>query len=512
MVPLFSVPGSRSWGAGELHDLVPLASWLASAGFDRLMLLPVGVVAEGDTSPYSAISAMAIDPIYISLDLVQEFTRAGGVDSLSIDSRRGLEVARASRSVQYGAVRFAKEEALRRAFERFVDDEWLQLTTRAAELAGYIARERWWLDDFALYMAIARSTGEPSWRAWPEPLRDRDPAALDEARRSLARQVLEQQYRQWLAETQWQQAKNDAHATGVTIFGDLPFMVAEAGPDVWVRPGEFMLDVSLGVPPDAFSATGQDWHLPTYRWDRISAGDFAWVRQRARRMAALYDGYRVDHLVGLYRTFGRPAVGEPFFNPSDEHTQTVQGETILGILKASGAAIIAEDLGVVPDFVRHSLARVGVPGCKVLRWERDWHAPGHPFIDPRTYPAASAAMTGTHDTDTLAGWWSTAPDDERLALCRLLGFESSSSGGWSPELHQRILALMFQAGSDDLFLPMQDVFGWFDRINIPATVGDQNWTWKLPWPVDELGRIVEAVSVAQRCGQLCAAARRHNDK
>jgi 4-alpha-glucanotransferase len=140
-------------------------------------------------------------------------------------------------------------------------------------------------------------------------------------------------------------------------------MVAEASPDVWVRPDEFMLDVSLGVPPDAFSATGQDWGHPTYRWDRIAATGFSWIRNRARRMAALYDGYRVDHLVGLYRTFGRPPVGEPFFNPFDEPTQIAQGETILRMLAETGAAIIAEDLGVVPDFVRASLSRLGVPGC-----------------------------------------------------------------------------------------------------------------------------------------------------
>ena len=165
-------------------------------------------------------------------------------------------------------------------------------------------------------------------------------------------------------------------------------------------------------------------------------------------MAALYDGYRVDHLVGLYRTFGRPPGGEPFFNPSEEPDQTAQGETILGIFLESGAAIIAEDLGVVPDFVRASLTRLGVPGCKVLRWERDWHAPGHPFVDPREYPPSSAAMTGTHDTETLAGWWATAAIDERYGLCVLL-FDSGAgefdpASAWSEALHAAILRVMYQ--------------------------------------------------------------------
>lgn len=495
MAPLFSLPSSRSWGIGELPDLAPYSSTLARDGFDRLMLLPIGVVARPSTSPYTAVSSMAIDPIYIALDDVPEFSRAGGLAALSDAAREALARARSSDRVRYEDVRRAKDEALALAFECFVTEEWSALTLRASDLAGYLSRERWWLDEFALYQAIAEETGLPNWIDWPPPLRYREPGAVEEARRSLSRRMLRQQYFQWIAESQWQQAKAAAHARGVMIFGDMPFMVSLASPDVWARPDEYMLDVSLGVPPDAFSATGQDWGMPTYRWERIAATDFAWLRQRARRMAALYDGYRVDHLVGLFRTYGRPPGGEPFFNPPDEATQIAQGETILGILKESGAAIIAEDLGLVPDFVRHSLARLQVPGCKVLRWERDWHAPGHPFIDPRTYPPVSAAMTGTHDTETLAGWWTNAPHEERVALLSLLhsagrgSFDPSST--WSSELHAAILGLMRESGSDEVFFPIQDVSGWFDRINVPGTVGDHNWTWKLPWKVETGSRPVQ---------------------
>jgi 4-alpha-glucanotransferase len=134
------------------------------------------------------------------------------------------------------------------------------------------------------------------------------------------------------------------------------------------------------VPPDAFSATGQDWGLPTYRWDRITETDFSWLRQRARRMAALYDGYRVDHLVGWYRTFGRPEAGDPFFNPNDEPTQTAQGEAVLRILLDSSAEIIARTWACT-RLRAQSMSRMDVPGCKVLRWERDYNAAGHPFID-----------------------------------------------------------------------------------------------------------------------------------
>lgn len=477
------------------------------------MLLPIGVVARGDTSPYSAISAMAIDPIYIALDDVPEFARAGGEPALSEATRVRLEEARAAVAVQYSHVHHAKAEALALAFDVFFRDEWGRLTLRAAALAGYIARERWWLDDYALYVAIAQATGQAHWRDWPPHLRDRDSAALDEARRQLAREVLRQQYLQWIAETQWQRAKAHAHAHhGVTIFGDMPFMVSAAGPDVWVRPEEFMLDVSLGVPPDAFSATGQDWGMPTYRWDRIRPTGFAWIRQRARRFAALYDGCRVDHLVGLYRTYGRPAVGEPFFNPSDEPMQIAQGEAILRILIDSGATIVAEDLGLVPDFVRASLARLDIPGCCVLRWERDWHAPGQPFVDPGRYPARSSAMTGTHDSDTLAGWWTNAPWDERRALLALVTSRESGipdpAMPWSAALRDAVLALVYRSASEELFLPLQDLFGWFDRINVPGTVGDHNWTWRLPWPVDGLPQIPDAIERAGFCQRHAEATRR----
>ena len=499
IVPLFSAPGTRSWGLGELPDLVPLATWLSGAGFDRLMILPIGPAAGGDTSPYSAISAMAIDPMYIGIEQMTEFSRAGGVAAIGEEARADLDAVRRSHAVDYERVRRVKSAALGRAFDFFFAEEWAQLTLRASELAGYISRERWWLDDYALYQAVAHSIGLMDWRDWPPPLRDREPAALDEARRMLSREVLRHQYLQWIAETQWQQARVAMHERGVTVIGDLPFMVSGAGPDVWVRRQQVMFDVRLGVPPDAFSATGQDWGLPTYRWDRIAVTNFAWMRQRARRMAALYDGYRVDHLVGLYRTFGRPIHGgEPFFNPFDEPTQRAQGEALLGILLETGATIIAEDLGVVPDFVRESLARIGVPGCRVLRWERDWHADGQPFIDPSNYPARSAALTGTHDTETLAGWWTNATADERQAIARLLssafpGTFFDSAAPWSESLRDAILTLMYRSGSEELFIPIQDLFGWFHRINVPATVGDHNWTWKLPWEVDKLDDVDVAV-------------------
>ena len=280
--------------------------------------------------------------------------------------------------------------------------------------------------------------------------------------------------------------------------------------DVWTRQAEFALDVSAGAPPDAFSATGQDWNLPMYRWDVIAGTGYAWLRERARRMAALFDGIRIDHVVGFYRTYGKPAQGEPFFSPWQEPDQLRQGEEILRIMLESGAMVLAEDLGTIPDFVRASLARLGIAGSKVLRWEHAWHEPGQPLIDPQAYPEVSAALTGTHDTEPLAVWWERAGHDERVQTIRLLfaqdDFQRRGSGNpdqpWSAVLRDGLLELAFRTASRELFVPMQDVFGWRSRINTPASISDDNWTWRLPWPVDRLDSIPEAVERAGFCRGL----------
>jgi 4-alpha-glucanotransferase len=501
MVPLSAAASRRSWGLGEIPDLIPLSAWLASAGFTRVMILPIGTIADLETSPYSAMSAMAIDPTYIALDDVPDFAAAGGVGALSEEAQRDLAAVRAETRVRYARIRRIKQDVLALAFDRFLDEEWNHLTTRAAELAAYVARERSWLDDYALYAALCRAIGSRNWRQWPAPLRRREPHAIAQVRRELWRDILRQQYLQWVAERQWDLARAAAAAHGITVFGDLPFMVSADSPDVWVHQDEFRFDVSLGVPPDDFSDEGQDWKLPTYHWERIATTDYAWIRQRARRMAHLYGGLRIDHLVGFYRTFGRPADGAtPFFTPPDEPTQIHQGETILRIFQGTGAAIVAEDLGLVPDFVRASLARLGVPGSKVLRWEREYRAPGEPFIDPRAYPAVSAALSGTHDTSTLAEWWDESDEAERHAFLVLLRAHAhvnpDLSQPWTESLRDATLQRLYESGSRETFIMMQDAFGWRDRINVPGTISETNWTWRLPWPVDVLHELPAATERA----------------
>ena len=511
-VPLFSCRSTKSWGIGELPDIVPFSRWLRQSGFAELMVLPLGTMPDSETSPYAATSTLAIDPIYVALDDVFDFTRAGGIDALSEGARKALAVARESPTIRHVDVRRAKHEALAIAFNRFLSDEWEQLTPRAAVLAAYVARERWWLDDYALFQSLSRSMPGRSWRHWPEPLMSRDARALDEARRQLARDVLEQQYWQWIAQTQWQNARSHARVLGLRVLGDLPFVARDDSPEIWSRADEFQKGVSAGVPPDAFTAEGQDWGLPTYDWEVIARSDYAWIRKRAERAAVLFDGVRVDHVIGLFRTYGRRPDRSAFFTPSDEGAQRAQGEAIVSILASSGLDLIAEDLGVIPDFVRESLAELGVPGCRVIRWERHWHTDGLPYRDPAQYPAVSAAMTGTHDTEPVATWWDALAAPDRELFSKLPVIAVSGAAGprapWSDRLRDAVLELAFRAGSDRLFVPVQDLFGWRDRINTPGTVTPHNWTWCLPWPVDRIERSDEAQERATFLHRLAEASSR----
>jgi 4-alpha-glucanotransferase len=508
LVPLFSIPTSRSWGIGEIADLPVFGTWLRDAGFSVLQLLPVNEMAHGQSSPYSALSAMAIDPIFISVGDVPEFAAMGGVDTLSAHQQARLAAVRRAPSVQHQAVRALKTEVLESIFEQFFDEQWQPGSPRAEALRKYAQREAWWLDEYALFRALHAERGERPWMEWATPLKDRDPAAIESARGTLQREILYYQWLQWLAAQQWSAARA---AAGVAILGDFPFMVSADSADVWARQQEFRVEASVGVPPDAFSETGQDWGLPAYRWDVLEANDYEWLRQRAIRCAALFDGFRVDHLVGFYRTFVREPDGSTAFHPAEEASQKAQGERLLSLFQEHGGTIIAEDLGTVPDFVRASLKDLGVPGLKVMRWEREWETDDQPFRDPAAYPAVSVAISGTHDTETLAEWWGQADEDEREKAAHLPLLREAGIGArdpYSDRVRDALLASLYGAGSDLLLIPVQDIFGWRDRINIPASVSDENWSWRLPWPGDRLPDEPDAVRRADDLRRLARLTRR----
>jgi len=473
-VPLFSLATARAWGIGEFRDLAEFAGWAAEAGQSVLQILPINEMPPGEKSPYSAMTAMALDPIYISMADVVDFEALGGETAFGAGDARILARVRQAPRIRYEEVRDLKQRWLRKSFERFLSLEVARGTPRSARLDEFAAAQGWWLDEYALFRALKFQHDERAWTEWPKALAAAEPAAVQQARAALHTEITYRKYLQWIACEQWAEAKRLAWP--IRILGDLPFMISTDSPDVWARQPEFRFDATIGVPPDEFSETGQDWGLPPWRWEVMAGNDYAWMHARARRYADLFDGFRIDHLIGLYRMYIRPTdqARPPFFEPSNEADQIRLGETLIGILRrdvanagadadgSAGLDVIAEDLGVIPPFLYESMVRLGLPGMKVLRWERDWDHPDQPSSDPLEFSERSVATTGTHDIEPLAATPEGATEAQRDAILRSL----------------------LSASSSLTLIPIQDVFGWPDRINTPAVVDDINWTWRLPWPVD----------------------------
>ncbi len=509
-VPLFSLRGAGSWGIGEIGDLPAFAEWMKEAGIRLVQLLPLGEISGGETSPYGALTAFGIDPIYVSLaavpDLgadVQTALDRSRLHRGQIDSAYGaLARARESRNVDYGAVRSLKQHALRVAFGRFYEGELLTGTPRAAAFRAFSQENEGWLPDYALFRALKDAQRGEAWWEWPEALRDRRSKALAEARVTHAREVLYYRYVQWLAHVQWYDARARLRATGVEIMGDLPFMVGRDSADVWANQGEFRDDASVGAPPDAFNDEGQDWGLPPYDWRVMRASDFAWLRRRCRYTASLYDRFRIDHLVGFYRTYvrdndkrvdakGKLAIG--YFDPDGEAVQRDHGEAVIRAMieaaREGGAELVGEDLGVIPPYVRASLPRLGVPGYKVIIWEKDTVDGKEVFRDPAGFAPLSVACFGTHDTLPMAAWWEGLGDEERAAvkaLPELREHAADLGATFSPAVHRAMVDLLCGAGSDLVLFLLQDILGTKERINTPATVGAHNWSYRLAATTEEL--------------------------
>ncbi len=505
LIPLFSIRSPAGWGLGEIPDLVPFARWASSAGFSVIQVLPVHEASRGQSSPYAALSAFALDPVYLAVDALEDFEAAGGRDALSPAEQAELAHLPGAPAVLWPRVRALKAHALHLAFQAFLDAEWKRRSARARQLEDYAREHASWLDDYVLFVTLHddRYGGRP-WTEWDAPLRDQEPGALAAARAEHSERLLYHVWLQWQLDLQWHAARRGSNAAGVELMGDLPFMVATDSADVWSRPFDFRLDARVGVPPDAFSDTGQDWGLPVYRWDVMRKNGFHWMNERARRSGDLYGLYRVDHVVGLYRTYYRPNDGgKPAFIPDAEPAQIENGEKMLEIF-SQGARVIAEDLGTVPDFVRASLTRRGVPGYRILRWEREWDENGLPFRDPAKWPELSVGTTGTHDTDTLADWYDAMPAAERKAFLRLPGLDrlrQRAPSRFDHDVRDALLELVYRSGSDLVLLPFQDALGSRERVNVPGTVNESNWSYRMPMALADL---MESAGTAELLRGLAA--------
>lgn len=488
-IPLFSIRSRNDWGIGQITDLPACAELFARAGQRLVQLLPAHELASGETSPYGALSAFALDPIYIDVGAVPEVDDGLVAAALGDAGRAELDRVRREAAVDYATVRRLKTSVLGRAFARFCERELAKGTARANELLAFAKREAAWLRDFALYAALRHAHEGYGWTTWPEKERDRAPELLELAKEprddgALGTKVLEQMYLQWLAHGQWNAARAALAKAGITLMGDLPFIVGSESADVWAHRDQFRLDLSLGAPPDDFAPEGQSWGLPVYDWTTMDADGLGWIRARAKHASVLFDRFRIDHVVGFFRQWVKPhgEGAKGFFMPEPEPEQKARGEKVLGaMLEAAGeGSVIAEDLGVIPDFVRETLRALGLPGYKVLPWERNSDFIPH---DPRGYPELSVATWSTHDTAPITRWWYELEEWERERLAKLDGIPLDLP---EAERELALLKLLFSSRSDLTLVLAQELLGDKTRINMPGSVNAENWTWRLPRPIEDL--------------------------
>lgn len=292
-------------------------------------------------------------------------------------------------------------------------------------------------------------------------------------------------YIQWLAQEQLEQARKFAKEKGVFLFGDIPFGVNFDSADVWANQTKFLLDTEVGAPKDALAQGGQKWGLPAYNWSVIEEQNFNLWRSRIARACEIYDIFRLDHLVGFFRTWVfKPGDDIGAYDISDETSQKARGAKFIDAVveTAQDNLPVGEDLGVIPDYMRKFMTDINMPGYRVIRWEKD----NEVFREPRNYPSASLATTSTHDTTTLKQWWEEMPSWQRANFWEMVSTQKTDGNiPYDQDVNIEILKRVLASNSNLAVFPLQDIIGTTDRINVPGTVSPDNWTFRLPYTTQE---------------------------
>jgi 4-alpha-glucanotransferase len=462
-----SLPGR--YGIGDLGpQAYRFVDWLTSTGCKLWQILPLGPTGYGD-SPYQCFSAFAGNPYLISFDALIE----DGL--LTHDDFADMPEFNASR-VDYGQLIPWKLGLLQKAFSRL---------NSAPDVLQKEFKRFWrdnasWLDDYALFMSIKEANGGGAWSGWDESLRKRKKAAMDKAREEQAENILRYSFYQFLFFRQWNKLRDYAHGRGLTIIGDIPIFIAYDSADAWANPKLFFIDdeslptVVAGVPPDYFSATGQLWGNPLYKWSAHKKTSYEWWIERFRSVLSLVDIVRLDHFrgfAGYYEIpYGAPTAetgqwmkgpGKDFFETIYPALSNKRGETL---------PIIAEDLGVITPDVVDLRDGFNLPGMKILQF--GFSGADNPFL-PHNYSANCVAYTGTHDNDTVRGWYETAPEHERDFARRYLGTNGSDIA-WD------LIRSIWSSVAVYAVTPMQDALnlGGEARMNFPSKLGG-NWEWRM---------------------------------
>ncbi len=558
LAPAFALRTEDDLGVGDTEGVRQMIDLCHGHRVAFLQLLPINET-DDQNSPYNTVSSRAIEPTTIAMsprhlpDLSEKAFSAMATPAWVAELRRGR--------VNYSKVKALKRALLEAAFENFSRRHLDRETARGRSFRGFERANSRWLADYALFRVLMEEhRNSADWERWPP--EHQTPAqarawlrTLPEARRAaLARRQRFFKYVQWIAASQWQALKRYAESNGVLLMGDVPFGVSRSSADVWANRALFDLDWSGGAPPEKYFRTdpftrkwGQTWGIATYRWDELRRRDFDWWRARIAGVRKVFHLYRIDHVLGFFRIYSFPWTPDrnaeflplsrreaakrtggrlPGFKPFPDDTarhrafNRRQGEEFLRVvLDASGnTTVVAEDLGLVPDYVPAALRKLGIPGYRIPAFVPE---PNGTYADPRRYPRLSLTQPATHDHPPLAAAWADCwraieagqnVEANRKELRRIMDFAGLTGEkpphAFTDRLHEAYLRRVMQSNSWLVSVTITDVFAMTGRFNVPGTVSSKNWSWRLPVTVRQLdadpGRLEQVLRftrLARDCGR-----------
>ena len=462
LLPISSLPSP--YGIGTLgKEAYKFVDYLVEAGQKYWQVLPVGPTSYGD-SPYQSFSAFAGNPYFIDLDyLVEE----GLITKAQIKKFPWGDNAE---YIDYATVYGSRFQILRMAFNNSTYAE-------TKEYAQFEKDNEYWLDDYSLYMAVKFKFDNQEWSKWDYDIKARQPEAIDRYKEELKDDIAFWKFCQFKFFEQWNKLRVYANESGIEIIGDIPIYVAMDSADVWAHKDLFELDEDFeqinvaGVPPDAFSEDGQLWGNPLYNWNRMEECDFEWWKQRMASNSKIYDYIRIDHFIGVVNYYSIEAGCE---NSKEGVWRQGPGKKLTDAIDSAigDAKIIAEDLGIVSPAVRELLAETGYPGMNIIEFAFDG-GPTNSHL-PHNYKPNSLVYGGTHDNETVVGYFSSRSAADLKYAYKYLGVTKKS------EIPAAVLRAAYASVAAIAIFQVQDILelGNEARMNTPSTVGD-NWKWRM---------------------------------
>lgn len=482
VVPLFAIYTEESAGIGEFPDLLPLIDWVSTLSMDVIQLLPLNDT-NGEPSPYSCSSSRALNPLHIQIKFYSSFN-----EKTEEIYRELCCLTRENPKINYGEISRKKELFFQEIFPQTFPS--LQKREKWKE---FIQHSKDWIEKYACYRALRDHFCNESWEKWPEPYQDPHSREVQSFMQEKREEIDFFLFLQFLAHEQLARVRAHADRRRVKLIGDIPIFLNRESADLWGERQFFCLKRSVGAPPDYYNPKGQDWGFPDYCWHSLEKSGYSWWKRRLEVAESHYHGFRIDHAVGFFRTWAKREREEGRFFPSSQEKWLLRGNKMIKmLLDASCMLPIAEDLGDVPSEVRHSLDQWGIPGMKVIRWERNWNG-DRTFIPLEEYPYTSLVTVSTHDSETLRQWWEGYPEEAR-SFCQRFGWSYEES--FSTEKRKAFLRLAhgaqkaFQINLFSEYLALCPHFTWekeeWNRVNIPGTCNDQNWSIRYPAPIESI--------------------------